>query len=197
LAPVETGTTIGAAAPVGGDSFVVQGRKEKATITAADGSPPLEWGVMYEVHGPDVFAFLRRSLGSTVLAEDLLQDTFLRAMRASTQPAAASVRPWLFRIAANLAVSHHRRSRLLAFLPFGDRASAAEDPADAASDHVRRALRSIPRDQAVTLALALHEGFTRREIAEMLAISEEGVKSRLARGRRNFAAAYRALESAT
>jgi len=40
----------------------------------------------------------------------------------------------------------------------------------------------------------LHEGRSRSEIAAHLGISEEGVKSRLARGRLNFAAAYRRLE---
>jgi RNA polymerase sigma-70 factor (ECF subfamily) len=175
----------------------VQGRKEKATIVAADASAQLDWAMVYEVHGPDVFAFLRRSLGSTALAEDVLQDTFVRALRAHSHPAAEAVRPWLFTIAANLAVSHHRRSRLLAFLPFADDARTEGEPYDAESEQVRRALRSIPRDQAVTLTLALHEGFSRREIAQMLAISEEGVKSRLARGRRNFASAYRALEGGT
>jgi len=172
----------------------VHGRKVKATITAADTSAPVDWAVVYEVHGPDVFAFLRRSLGSEALAEDVLHDTFVRALRARTRPALDSVRPWLFTIAANLAISQHRRSRLLAFLPFTDDAPSRAEPYDAGSELVRRALRTIPRDQAVTLTLALHEGYTRREIAQMLSMSEEGVKSRLARGRRNFAAAYRSLD---
>jgi RNA polymerase sigma-70 factor (ECF subfamily) len=175
----------------------VQGRKEKATIAAADSGAQLDWATVYEVHGPDVLAFLRRSMGSASLAEDLLHDTFVRALRAGSHPPVEAVRPWLFTIASRLAISHHRRIRLFAFVPFGDDDRRTEPPGDAEGAQVRQALRSIPRDQAVTLTLALHEGFSRREIAQMLAITEEGVKSRLARGRRSFALAYRALERGT
>jgi DNA-directed RNA polymerase specialized sigma24 family protein len=40
----------------------------------------------------------------------------------------------------------------------------------------------------------LHDGFSRAEAARILGITEEAVKSRLARGRLNFAAAYKRLE---
>ena len=56
------------------------------------------------------------------------------------------------------------------------------------------ALNSIPPDQAIALTLHLHSGFSRLEIAILLRTNEETIKSRLSRGRRNFAAAYRRLE---
>ena len=59
---------------------------------------------------------------------------------------------------------------------------------------MRSALDAIPFDQATTLLLHYHAGFRRGEIARMHGVSEETVKSRLARGRRNFMAAYRRLE---
>jgi len=55
-------------------------------------------------------------------------------------------------------------------------------------------MRSIPADQAATLLLFYESGFARGEIADLLNVSEETVKSRLARGRKNFMAAYRRLE---
>jgi len=83
----------------------------------------------------------------------------------------------------------------LSFLPFSGSEHAATEPYDAEAALVRAALRRIPRDQAVTLTLALHEGFTRREIGHMLNLTDDGVKSRLSRGRRNFAMAYRQMRS--
>jgi RNA polymerase sigma-70 factor (ECF subfamily) len=168
-------------------------RKEQATTAPAEGHRPIDWGYAYELYGADLFAFLRRALGDRVEAEDLMQEVFMRAMRARSHPEPDALRPWLFRIASNLAISHHRRRRILTFLSLKSSDAIEERPDDDEGRHVRAALRSIPRDQAVTLTLALHEGFSRREIAQMLGLSEEAVKSRLARGRRNFAVAYRTL----
>ncbi len=118
----------------------------------------------------------------------------MRAVRAAARFPRDAERPWLFRVAANLAASHLRRRRLLAFLPLSDRHPAEHGAFDTESDQVRAALASIPTDQAIPLTLHLHSGFARREIAELLQTSQETIKSRLARGRRNFAAAYRRLE---
>ena len=169
-------------------------RKAQATIGAAEGATEADWSALYEAHAPDLLAFLRRTTGDLSLAEDLLQESFARAMGAASKGAPVPARPWLFRIAANLAISHYRRQRIFAFIPLSGEQPADVDGYDGVAEQVRATLRSIPRDQAVALTLALHEGFTRREIAEMLETSEESIKSRLARGRRNFAAAYRRLD---
>ena len=105
-----------------------------------------------------------------------------------------AARPWLFRVAANLATSHLRRRRLFSFLPLLAEQPGTDGAFDVEAAHVRYALRSIPAEHAVALTLALHNGFSRREIASMLGVSEETIKSRLARGRRNFAAAYRRID---
>jgi DNA-directed RNA polymerase specialized sigma24 family protein len=59
---------------------------------------------------------------------------------------------------------------------------------------VRRALGSISDAAAATLLLFYVHGFDRHELAAMLDVSEEAIKSRLARGRRDFMAAYKRLE---
>ena len=100
----------------------------------------------------------------------------------------------MFRVATNLAVSHLRRRRVVSFLPFTSEHASAHEAFDVEGAQVRAALRSIPADQAVALVLTLHQGFSRREVAQMLGISEETVKSRVARGRLNFTAAYKRLE---
>jgi RNA polymerase sigma factor (sigma-70 family) len=121
-----------------------------------------------------------------------MQETFVRALRAKRTPTLTEMRPWLFRIASNLAMTHLRRPRWPDVLSL--RRHVMADVPFEEGEQVRQALRSIPPDQAVTLALAFHEGFSRREIAEMLGVTEEAVKSRVARGRLNFTAAYARLE---
>jgi RNA polymerase sigma-70 factor (ECF subfamily) len=129
------------------------------------------------------------------MASELMQDTFVRAMCANpefTSERAAHV--WLFRTATNLARNATRRRRLLAFVPFTGAERSAREVFDVEADLVRKALRSLPFDQASTLLLHYHAGFHRDEIAELQGVSEETVKSRIARGRRNFTATYARLE---
>jgi RNA polymerase sigma-70 factor (ECF subfamily) len=150
------------------------------------------WAARYERHGPDLARYLRRFVRDADQASDLMQETFVRAMRAKRLPERESeYRPWLYRIASNLAIDHLRRPRPLDIARVFRHAAP---PPIEEMDQVRAALRAIPPEQAVALVLALHEGFSRREIAQTQAVSEEAVKSRIARGRLNFAAAYRRLE---
>lgn len=151
------------------------------------------WDLAYREHGPDLLSYMRRIAPSREAAEELMQETFVRAMRADRHPTAlGELRPWLYRIAANLAVDHLRRSRRFRFVRFIGRETAPERDGGEV-DLVRRALREIAPEQATALVLRLHEGFGPREIAAMLEVSEVAVKSRLVRGRRAFITAYQRL----
>jgi RNA polymerase sigma-70 factor (ECF subfamily) len=60
-------------------------------------------------HHEEILRYLRRVIGVAGDAEDLSQETFLRAYRAyGTLPRGANVRAWLFAIATNLAKNHFR-----------------------------------------------------------------------------------------
>lgn len=167
-------------------------RGSRTTIDAHVGAADPPWEALYDAHASDIARYLRRLVGDADTAADLMQETFARAIHARRRPVPDEMRPWLFRIASNLAMSHLRKPRwpdLLALRRHPKSETSFEE-----GEQVRQALRSIPPDQAVTLTLAFHEGFGRREIAEMLGVSEETVKSRIARGRLNFTAAYKRLE---
>ena len=71
------------------------------------GPPPFEQVVAE--HHAEIYRYLRRTVARTPEAEDLAQETFLRAYRAYRRlPADARVRPWLFTIATNVARNHFR-----------------------------------------------------------------------------------------
>ena len=124
-----------------------------------------------------------------------MQDTFIRGMRAeSSIEDPRALRAWLYRTATNLAHNHRRRRALIGFLPFSGRERSSGEAFDAESDQVRRALRAIGPDNAAALLLFYVHGFSRKEIAQMRGVSEEAIKSRLARGRRDFMASYRRME---
>lgn len=153
------------------------------------------WSDDYRQHGPAILRYVRRIAKDDDTAADLLHETFARALSASSAPAdEIGRRRWLFRVATNLAIDHVRRSRRFRWLPLSEREIDQGEPFDAEANLVRSAVRSIAPDQAVVLILRVQEGHSRAEIAEILGVSEAAVKSRLARARENFAAAYRRLE---
>jgi len=151
----------------------------------------LPWHELYDAHAAELVGYLWRLTGDREVATDLMQDAFAAGMRderALREPAKA--RAWLYRIATRLATKRLRRQRLIAFLPFADSAPSTEGAPDVEGLAVREAMRAISPDQATALVLHYAHGFTRAEIADLVGRSEETVKSRIARGRRAFLAAY-------
>ncbi|WP_328332636.1 MULTISPECIES: sigma-70 family RNA polymerase sigma factor [unclassified Streptomyces] len=64
----------------------------------------------YEDHAGELFTFARRSLSDAGVAEEAVQETFLRAWRSADryEPATASLRTWLFSICRNIVIDAHR-----------------------------------------------------------------------------------------
>ncbi|TMG49683.1 MAG: RNA polymerase sigma factor [Chloroflexi bacterium] len=151
----------------------------------------LPWRELYEAHAAELAGYLLRLTGDREVASDLMQETFVVGMRdesALREP--ASARAWLYTIASRLGTKWLRRRRIIAFLPFLDTDRDPQDALDVEAIAVREALRAISPDQAVALVLHYAQGFTRGEIAELTGRSDEAIKSRIARGRRAFLAAY-------
>ncbi len=166
----------------------------EGSIAASGQVSALDWESLYALHAEGLLRYLTKMTGEGEVAADLLQETFVQAMRREAQLRdPGSVRAWLFGIATNLARQHRRRARLLRFVPFSGR-EAIDDHFDPAAETVHRALASIPFEQAAALVLHYRAGFSRAEIAQMSGVGDEAVKSRLARGRANFIAAYHRLE---
>ena len=84
-------------------------RRTNREVTVSESS---FWTTTYEEHGSAVMAFLTSRTGRRDLAEDLLQETFVRAIRARpTLPDPAGVRSYLFTTAHRLLLSRYRRKR--------------------------------------------------------------------------------------
>jgi RNA polymerase sigma-70 factor (ECF subfamily) len=136
-------------------------------------------------------------------AEDLLQETYLKAYRhyASFQPG-TNLKAWLFKILKNTFINEYRRRKQVPaqvdFAEFEETFESAinssevaanrtteDELADAGGDsEVRQALGSLPHNYKVVVLLADIEGHAYKEIAEILAIPVGTVMSRLYRGRR-------------
>jgi RNA polymerase sigma-70 factor (ECF subfamily) len=157
-------------------------------------SSPPDWESLYAEFSPALLRFLVRLVGEQEGAADVLQDTFMKAMRARVVPPdITGRRAWLFRIASNAGVDVLRRRRRLRLLP---RAHTTGPTIDAAGerDHIARTLASLRAEHAAVLLLRTQEGYSCAEIARMCGISERAAKARLARARLSFVAAYDRIE---
>lgn len=153
---------------------------------------------LYEDFGDRIYAHVYRMLGNRQDAEDVTQETFLRALKSIEQLRQEDrLTSWLYSIASNLCIDHIRRRRRLWWLPLpardGDLPETAGSDLPAVvenGDLVRRALRTLSPKDALCLVLRTAEGFSCTEIAAIMGCSESAVWSRLARARAAFSEAY-------
>jgi RNA polymerase sigma-70 factor (ECF subfamily) len=145
--------------------------------------------VFYEQTARGLWAYLSRATGDPEAANDLLQETYYRLLRATvTFETEAHRRHYLFRIAANLLRDRRRRPLREVALPDpGDeRAGMSENSlpaAVAARRDVRRALEALrPRDRDL-LWFAYAQGMTHSEIAASLGVKSGSVRLLLFRAR--------------
>jgi RNA polymerase sigma-70 factor (ECF subfamily) len=162
------------------------------------------FAALFEHYNVRIFRYLERIVGSPEVGRDLTQDTFVAAWRSlpSLQDT-GRFGPWLYRIATNMARLHLRRARLVRWLPWG----ASDQPIAGAhlslvdpeeqigqSEWVRLALAEVTPKYRVCLLLQLEGGFSQREIAHLLDVTEKSVSSYISRGRQQFRLAYHRLE---
>ena len=149
-----------------------------------------------ERYQASIIRYLYRLTGDYEMAKDLAQDTFIQAYKGILKTdAELSFRAWLYRIATNNALQHHRRKKLLSFIPF---TSKEQDISNAGKQincpgerlAINEALLKVPEEQRTCLVLHFVEGFKYREIAETMGCSEEAVRKRVARGRKLFIDLY-------
>jgi RNA polymerase sigma-70 factor (ECF subfamily) len=126
--------------------------------------------------------FARRLTSDLSAAEDLVQETLMRAWRGFDQfRGGTNARAWLFRILLNTFYGQGRKGRLT-LVPLGETDKAGAH-SDSGAFEITDALAKLPVDQRTVLMLGVVEGFTCREISEMLHIPMGTVMSRLSRAR--------------
>jgi RNA polymerase sigma-70 factor (ECF subfamily) len=146
----------------------------------------------YERTSRPVWGYLSRLTGDPAMADDLLQESYYRFLRAGgSHESEAHRRNTLFKIATNLARDAHRRRRVLPFFASDEVDVASREDAEAnfqRTTDVTRALDALkPRDRAM-LWLAYAEGSSHQEIAGVLGLKTASVKLMLFRARRRMAA---------
>ena len=170
---------------------------------------------LFERYGETMQRYLARLVRDNAVAQDLVQEVFLRVWtRAEQWNERGPFKAWLYRIATNLALNHlrstrRRREQPLELLPDEEdeslvpawmRDASALGP-DASLDlaeqreQFRRLIERLPEEKRVAFRLVNQMGMNIRDAANELGIPEGTLKSRLHYAKKRLAREWQALET--
>jgi len=153
----------------------------------------LTFETLLDRHQREIMVYILRSLGDHDLAQDVFQETFLRAFRAYKRlPAEANHRAWLYKIASN-ACHDARRQRARSPLPLDDSIAApgrSDGTARVLAGAVAAFVRSLPVRQRQSLVLRKFQGMDYEEIATVLSCSPEAARANVYQGLRKVRARF-------
>ena len=161
-------------------------------ITRAAAGDPAAVSSLVDRHSCGVLALATRMLGDASEAEDVTQETFLRAWKAlpDWQPR-AKFSTWLYRVALNLCYDRLRKRREVTM----DHLPELHDPQLTPSElldqsqrvrAIEAAISALPERQSAALTLCALQGHSQAEAAEIMETSVQALESLLARARRTL-----------
>jgi RNA polymerase sigma-70 factor (ECF subfamily) len=165
---------------------------EADLVRSAQAGDRPAFAVLIERYWDRLYRWLCRLTRDPTTAEDIAQETFLKAFAAvNSFRAGSNFRAWLFRIAHNNFVNQRRaiRQNRKPLVP-----EVAEDPRGPVGEMLSReavrliaeAVAKLPSDFRGALALRVEEGLSFRDIAEVLGITEETARWRVFKARQKL-----------
>ncbi len=153
---------------------------------------PQAFGELYEAYFPRIYGYVAAGLRSRVEAEDVVADTFVRALDKLPRfeyRGTGSFAAWLFRIARNRLLDEQAKRARLSSLdppPAGVHARAVDAPATAVEQSeearlIRDLIGSLPPRRQEVVALKFFGGLRNIQIAEVIGVDQRTVASHLCR----------------
>jgi RNA polymerase sigma-70 factor (ECF subfamily) len=171
---------------------------ERVLVARLRAGDPGAFDELYDAYRPRVFAFLLRMSRSRTVAEDLLDETWLRLVRHAPRLLLDTrMGPWLFTVARNLYWNYRRdalveETSLPELLTLWPSPAPWPSPFDLAAAgelerRVERALSSLSPQHREVVLLVGYEGLTPADAAVVCGISAETMRQRLSRAREALA----------
>ena len=149
-----------------------------------------QWLATYRETVRDLFGYLaRRTGGNKELCEDIVQESYLRALQSwKDKGLPDSPAAWLKRVAQNILIDYLRRAKWIDESAIRPEDGAIDPPAadPARSLKIFSAIASLGRKKAAILEAFYYEGKSVQEIAAQTRISERAVEGQLRRARRSL-----------
>ena len=147
---------------------------------------------LYELYARKMFAVCLRYVEDYDAAQDVLQDGFLKIYENIRGFASqGSLEGWMRRIFVNTALDYIRKQKYnISFEEVSWQEEAEDDPhgmdreSELSEDQLLIMIGKLPKGYATTFNLLAVEGFSQKEVAQMMNISEGGVRSQYARARK-------------
>ncbi|MCX8091380.1 MAG: RNA polymerase sigma factor [Verrucomicrobiae bacterium] len=171
------------------------GDPDEALVRDSQRGDPAAFESLVRRHQQMIHALLWRMTGSVEDAQDLAQETFLRAWEQLPGfQGRAKFSTWLCRIAVNACLNWREREarRHNAYGRYAQEAACEADPGDGAhpdgglAGRVHAALLKLPAKQRAAIVLTVYEGLNHAEAARVLGCSETTVSWRLFTARRKL-----------
>ncbi|MFW2404139.1 MAG: RNA polymerase sigma factor [Gammaproteobacteria bacterium] len=157
--------------------------------------------IIYRTFSPPVYSLMARMTGSTHTADDLLQETFIEVIRSIGKfRGEAALATWIRKVAVSKCLMHMRsawQNRATLFRDLGEDhlpyepAVACDTPLTQAQMDLEKALARLSDTSRVVVILHDVEGYTHREIADLMGKSVSFSKSQLARAHARLQQAVR------
>src|SRR6266702_3272233 len=159
---------------------------------------------LFQYYNARICTYLARMIGNDEEGRDLAQETFIKVWRALPgMNDESQFDTWLYRIATNTAIDHLRRRKFRWPLwkssaeqeAFGPVITEGPEEQVEEAEHVKLALAQVSPQYRACLLLQHVAGFTQREIAGALNLSEKSISIYINRGCEQFRQAYKRLAS--
>ncbi len=163
------------------------------------------FAALFSYYSSGISGYLAGLVRSPEDRDELAQETFVRAWKKLPRLRDVSrFKPWLYRIATNLAYDYRRRQkskRRFQWLPLED-CDTLDSPGSLEErvieeELVRQALKEVPLKYRTCLLLQIEGKLTNREIAEVVGIHENSVGTYISNARQCLLQAYNRLQTGT
>jgi RNA polymerase sigma-70 factor (ECF subfamily) len=184
--------------PLDGSSFINKSSDE-LILLALEGNEEA-FTTLYNRYTPELSRYLGGLVKNWEDRDELVVETFVKAWQKLPQLQYKDrFRPWLYRIATNLAYDHRRREKLHQWLhleAFDDLVCLNTfEIVIEETELAKLALQEVPWKYRTCLLLYVEGKFSKQEIAEVVKISPKSVQSYISFGREYLRKAYRRLEN--
>ncbi len=146
----------------------------------------------YQDYASSMLGLCLRYTSTREEAEDVMQEGFLRVYKSIDNfQEKSNVKTWITRIMINTAISHYRNNNLLE-LNYQDEFEQYNEninnniPSSVATNELLEVINLLPNDMRLIFNMSAIEGYSHREIAEILGISRGTSKIRLLRARQKI-----------
>ncbi len=168
--------------------------KQRTSPETQQQEGPLSFEQAYQRYTPAITRHVYALVQHKEQAEDLTQDTFLKAYRARVSMPAdpQEILYWLSRIATNTVIDARRRARLVSWRELLEKDAGGADLQQRCETRilVRQTLAHLPERYRAALLLRYVDGYSFAEVAQRLQRAPAGMKMHLLRARRCFQYTY-------